>query len=247
MARLLGGEVHGNQIAAPGPGHRPHDRSLSIGLDAAAPDGFIVNSFANDDPIACRDHVRGLLGLLPWMPGHKAEPMTKRSLATGAPASERLAIAQSLWLRSRAGRGSPAETYLASRGIYPTPWPETIRHLPASPPNHLHPTLIAAYGIPKEIAPGILEMRPTEVVGVQLTYLRSDGRGKAPIDVQKRSIGRGHSAPIVLAPLNERSTGPWLASSSRRLRLAVLPVLLWQFICSVPLPDGESCGEWWQL
>ena len=41
-------------MLAPGPGHSTADRSLSVKLDSGAPDGFIVNSFANDDPIACR-------------------------------------------------------------------------------------------------------------------------------------------------------------------------------------------------
>jgi len=46
-------------------------------------------------------------------------------------------------------------------------------------------------------------MHPANVVGVQLTYLQRDGRGKAPIEPQKRSIGREHSAPIALASLND--------------------------------------------
>ena len=38
---------------------------------------------------------------------------------------------------------------------------------------------------------------------MQLTYLASDGSGKAPISPAKRSIGREHSHPITLAPLND--------------------------------------------
>ena len=49
MAELLGGEVRGGQVRAPGPGHSAGDRSLSVMLDASAPDGFVVNSFAGDD------------------------------------------------------------------------------------------------------------------------------------------------------------------------------------------------------
>ncbi len=50
--------MQGNEVRAPGPGHSRIDRSLSVRLDANAPDGFVVHSFANDDPIACRDYVR---------------------------------------------------------------------------------------------------------------------------------------------------------------------------------------------
>jgi RecA-family ATPase len=62
-AHLLGGELNGDQISAPGPGHSTADRSLSVRIDASAPDGFVVHSFAGDDPIACRDYVRDKLKL----------------------------------------------------------------------------------------------------------------------------------------------------------------------------------------
>jgi hypothetical protein len=63
VAQALGGEVKSGQVSAPGPGHSPADRSLSVKIDAGAPDGFVVHSFANDDPITCKDHVRTKLGL----------------------------------------------------------------------------------------------------------------------------------------------------------------------------------------
>ena len=63
LAAALGGEVNGGQVAAPGPQHSANDRSLSVKLDANAPGGFVVHSFAGDDPIGCRDHVRTKLGL----------------------------------------------------------------------------------------------------------------------------------------------------------------------------------------
>ena len=53
----------GDEALVPGPGHSAEDRSLSIKFDDAAPDGFVVHSFAGDDPIACRDYVRSKLGL----------------------------------------------------------------------------------------------------------------------------------------------------------------------------------------
>jgi hypothetical protein len=67
-AALLGGEVSGGQILCPGPGHSAGDRSLSVKPDKDAPEGFIVHSFAGDDPIACRDHVRQKLGLAAFEP-----------------------------------------------------------------------------------------------------------------------------------------------------------------------------------
>ena len=74
LARALGGEVEGSQVIAPGPGHSAKDRSLSVKLDANAPDGFLVHSFAKDDPIQCRDYVREKAGLSAFKPNGKRKP-----------------------------------------------------------------------------------------------------------------------------------------------------------------------------
>src|SRR5262249_26315748 len=77
-ARLLGGEVSGDQVLCPGPGHRPKDRSLVVRVDKDAPDGFGLHSFGDDDPIRCRDYVRERLGLAPF----KRKDNGKRIAAT---------------------------------------------------------------------------------------------------------------------------------------------------------------------
>ena len=69
-ARLLGGDVIGRDaVAAPGPGHSPRDRSLTVKFAAHAPDGFVAYSHCGDDWRDCRDHVRAQLGLPAWQPG----------------------------------------------------------------------------------------------------------------------------------------------------------------------------------
>ena len=76
-AKLLGGEVSGVQVLCPGPGHGPQDRSLSVKMSANG--GFVVHSFAGDDPIACRDYVRSKLGMKPFKPnGNGKASSTKR-------------------------------------------------------------------------------------------------------------------------------------------------------------------------
>src|SRR5262245_59923734 len=65
IARALGGDVCGNQVLVPGPGHSPKDRSLSIRLIESAPNGFLLYSFAGDDPIVCKDYLSEKLGLQP--------------------------------------------------------------------------------------------------------------------------------------------------------------------------------------
>jgi uncharacterized protein DUF3631 len=71
VAEILGGEATGSEALVPGPGHSTEDRSLSIKVDAGAPDGFVVHSFAGDDAIACRDYVRKKLRLPEFEPKKK--------------------------------------------------------------------------------------------------------------------------------------------------------------------------------
>ncbi len=80
-ARALGGEVCGDQISCPGPGHSAKDRSLSVKIDPDAPDGFVVNSFASDDPIWCRDYVRDKLGMAPFKPRKRGPSFSARRRA----------------------------------------------------------------------------------------------------------------------------------------------------------------------
>lgn len=84
-ARLLGGDVSGGGIVCPGPGHSGRDRSLSVKFDAKAPDGFVVHSFAGDDELTCRDHVRERLGLPRWEPGSKRDPFGDLMRAASRP------------------------------------------------------------------------------------------------------------------------------------------------------------------
>lgn len=68
VAAAMGGHVHGNKALVPGPRHSPHDRSLQVTIDPAAPDGFLCHSFAGDDDIECKDYVRQRIGLPQWEP-----------------------------------------------------------------------------------------------------------------------------------------------------------------------------------
>jgi hypothetical protein len=67
IAQALGGEVSAGQVRAPGPGHSRADRSLSVKINDAG-DDVVVKSFAGDDPIQCKDYIRGKLGLPAWQP-----------------------------------------------------------------------------------------------------------------------------------------------------------------------------------
>jgi hypothetical protein len=126
LARALGGDVSGrNHILAPGPGHSRQDRSLSVKLDPGAPDGFLVKSFAGDDPMACRDHVRALAGIPAWAPssGERA-PMPRPIIVAAKPSEDeerKAAWLQSrvlaMWDEGRNPRRTIVQTYLEGRAL----------------------------------------------------------------------------------------------------------------------------------
>jgi putative DNA primase/helicase len=134
VALALGGDVlSGSEVLAPGPGHSPKDRSLSIDFDPSAPDGFVVHSFAGDDWRACRDYVRSRLGMPPWKPGDgqdrcvhpsRIKEFDRRAVdreAERRPRSEedllQIKYAVAIWDRAADPQGTLAERYLNSRAL----------------------------------------------------------------------------------------------------------------------------------
>jgi hypothetical protein len=117
--------------------------------------------------------------------------------------ADRLRLARRLWTRSLPADGSLVETYLRARG-YHGPIPATVRYLPR---NGAHaPALIAAYGIATEIeetGPGVLSIADDAVVGAHLIKLRPDGSDRLRNDGAKITVGKGVTAPIILAPPND--------------------------------------------
>jgi putative DNA primase/helicase len=129
LARALGGEVSGRQVLAPGPGHSHRDRSISICIEPNAPDGFIVHSFAGDDPLVCKDYIRERLGLPSWQPGDNQDryidPLRARKSfdrsAIGRDAQKRpcdddellrIKYATKIWNEAQDPRNTLAQIYL---------------------------------------------------------------------------------------------------------------------------------------
>ena len=128
-ARALGGNVSGSGVICPGPGHSASDRSLSVTPSGAAPNGFLVNSFAGDDPILCLDYVRAKLGIPAFTPtqprarptvGHQGPPGYRDSAAPTKPPEPTLnnhALAMAIWHAATNPRGTLVEQYLKSRRL----------------------------------------------------------------------------------------------------------------------------------
>jgi putative DNA primase/helicase len=133
IARGLGGEVSGRRVFAPGPQHSPIDRSLCVSLAPAMPSGFLVHSFAGDDPIQCKDYVRARLGLSAWQPGDEQDRRVHlsrikdwdRTSADGQAILRekteddllRIKRAQALWKEAADPRGTRAVQYLMTRAL----------------------------------------------------------------------------------------------------------------------------------
>ena len=102
LAAALGGEIRGDQVLAPGPNHSAVDRSMAVKPDQTVPDGFLVHSFANDDPIACKKYVREKCGLPPF----KANGYRHRSRSEVANLLRQVVLSQ-----QQQPRNAPTATY----------------------------------------------------------------------------------------------------------------------------------------
>ena len=88
IARVMGGRVYQGAALVPGPNHSAADRSLRVFPDPDADGGFRVHSFAGDDPIECRDHVRRKMALPAWQPTRKLNGDETVHLSGPSPAFE---------------------------------------------------------------------------------------------------------------------------------------------------------------
>jgi putative DNA primase/helicase len=148
-ARALGGQLHGQHILCPGPGHSRKDRSLSVTF---ADHGFVCHSFAGDDWKVCRDHVRAILGL-------SDAPVPVQNVEAPQSPQANALFAAAIWKASRSIEGTPAAAYLEGRGLQPV---EVLRFHQACPfKRELVPAMVAP----------MVDARTNEFRGVHRTRL----------------------------------------------------------------------------
>lgn len=258
VARALDGEIAGaNRILAPGPGHSRRDRSLSVKIDLAAREGFLVHSFAGDDPIWCRDHVRQRLGLPFCQPREdRRRPEQPRALKrptlavaeNDREAQRRFDLAMRLWAEAGDPRRTIAERYLRSRSLKLPPPPSLRFHGGLKHPSGgIWPAMIA-----------LVTRGPDNVpLAVHRTFLDRDGGGKALVDPQKMVLGPcrggavrfaaagdllmvGEGIETCLAAMQATSHPVWAALSTSGLRALDLPTDVRNVIV---LADGDNAGE----
>lgn len=105
-------------------------------------------------------------------------------------AVDRLPEAKAIWRNAVAVQGTPVETYLRSRGL-DLPIPDTIRcaNLRYGTTGPEMPVLVAA-----------VASADNKLVGIQRTYLKPDGSGKATVSKPKLSLGKVAGGAIRCAP-----------------------------------------------
>lgn len=193
IARALGGEASGNTVRAPGPGHSRHDRSLSVKLDPYAPEGFVVHSFAGDDPLDCRDYVRAAIGL----PGFKPRREV-RVAPRPAPIEDdrkRITAALTIWRQAGNPAGTIVEHYLRSRGLRLEG--EDIR---------FHASLRFEGRTVAGMVALMRDVLTNEPCGVHRTFLDAQGR-----KLDRKMLGRAKGACVKLSPDAEVTQGLGIA------------------------------------
>jgi len=199
MAHALGGDVHGQQVLAPGLGHSRRDRSLSIRLDPRAPGGILVHSFAGDDPLAAKDHVRAALALKSE-PGSYSLPWRHQlPHAADSDDPERTARALSIWSQSLHPRGTCVEVYLRQRGL-------GVPNEAAGEAIRFHPSCPFARERTPAMVCLVRDVITNESKAIHRTAISSGGRKVEVRGESRLSLGPIGGGAIKLTPDEEVTT-----------------------------------------
>lgn len=196
-AHLLGGDMCGNGVVAPGPGHSPRDRSLMVTPNENAPDGFLTHSFAGDDWRDCRDHVKDLLGIT--SDGFKPKARHPVKPIKAVDDSQRIAAALAVWHETQPIDGTPAETYLNKRHCLVDGMPADIRFHPALWHKASEQPQAAMVSLMRDT-------RTNEPCGIHRTFLTADAK-----KLDRMMLGRAKGACVKLTEDAEVTSGLGIA------------------------------------
>lgn len=246
IAKALGGRKAGGGWTAQCPAHDDRTPSLSI-RDA---DGTVLvhcHAGCGQERIIGALRARGL-----WTRGSRSFSRTARCTPVEHKPNQddarRSAAPLTIWQSAKPARGTPVETYLASRGI-DLPAPDALlfhaglRH----PSGSIWPAMVA------------LVTRGTDgkPMAVHRTFLARDGNEKAPVEPDKMMLGPcrggavrfaepgdvlmvGEGVETSLAAMLATGKPTWAALSTSGLRSLDLPKGVRDVIV---LADGDEAGE----
>ena len=255
ITKALGGSWHGSYGTACCPAHEDREPSLSVrdGVDGE----LVFNCFAGCDWRDIKDVLR-VNGLLPergdrGRPHRSYRPPTApKSRAIDLDQQQRMEFGRRKWNEAVPLTDTPADKYLRARGLDPGPdgWPPSLRYHPSvkhGPTGLCLPAMLGAVAIyPSQ-----------EVVGLHRTFLRADGKGKAPVSGNKMMLGRCGGGAVRLAPAGtelvlaegietglsvRQATGlpVWATLSTSGLRSVIMPP---ETTVVTIAADGDEAGE----
>ncbi len=256
LIQALGGRWHGSYGTCRCPAHDDREPSLSIRDGADGEPMFTC--FAGCDWRDIKDvlRARGLLPERARNPGHRRcryrPPTAPRPRPVDVDQQQRAEFARRKWREAAPLTDSPADVYLRERGLEPGPdgWAASLRYHPALKhgPTGLHlPAMLGAVAI----------WPSREVVGLHRTFLRADGRDKAPISGNKMMLGKCAGGAVRLAAVADKlalaegietalsvlqATGipTWATLSTSGLKAVILPDQVREVIICA---DGDEAGE----
>jgi len=189
LTSALGGRWHGSYGMCKCPSHEDRTPSLKVSDGDTA---TLLKCFAGCESRAVIDSLKGR-GLWPdhgeqsnFKPAHR--PPQRRRDDDSAKRSE---MARALWNRAQPARGTPVDAYLGSRALT-AEIPPTIRYLAGA--KHSATGLI----LPAMLA-AVTRWPGRGILAVHRTYLRADGKGKAPVSSPKMALGPISGAAVRLA------------------------------------------------
>lgn len=179
----------GREFVALCPFHPEKSPSFTVCPDKGFAHCFGCGWSGDQLDFLCQLHGVGLREAAAMLAGGQF-PVVSVALPPPAEAQDRSAMARAIWERAESASETPAEAYLAFRGILP-PIPPDIRflRLPCGNIGPL-PCLVAAI---RNVA--------GEVTGLQRIWLASDGIGKAEVANPKKSLGNVKGGAIRLGDL----------------------------------------------
>jgi len=248
LTKALGGRWSGASGEARCPAHE--DKTPSLSVRDGADDTLLTHCHAGCPPEAVwaalqdRGHVEQ---------ANEQRRVPGRRHAPGRPAvpapepSPNQDHALELWRASRPATGTPAESYLRSRGIT-IPVPPTIR---------FHPALKHAdTGIELPALVAAVCNVDRNVTGIQRIFLTHDGR-KAPVNRPKMALGALRGGAVRLAPTTDRiwlvegvedglavlqmmGEPTWALLGTSGYKTVEIPENIKQIILA---PDGDGAGQ----
>jgi putative DNA primase/helicase len=186
-------------------------------------------------------------GLRGWAAANGKATYHPPAAPPSAPPPDNTGFALNIWRRTQPASGTPVERYLHARGLT-LPVPSRLRFHPSlkHPSDNRWPGMVA-----------LVTSADDRPVAVHRTWLAPGGRGKAPIEPQRMSLGPIRGGAVRLAPATDEvvvaegietalsvmlATGlpAWAALSAGGIRALQLPASIRAIVVAT---DNDDQGE----